>query len=76
MPQASLIALLSAYRDQSDWLETQAAAFETGQRKLLAVDASGSELDLSAETAQEYRHKAGNLQAIIIAYERLHAKGS
>jgi hypothetical protein len=42
---------------------------------VLATDRGGHELDLSKETAAEYRHKAGNLRAIIMAYERLHAQG-
>jgi hypothetical protein len=70
MPQASLDALLTAYREQALWLVTQAAEFENGHRKIMAGD-----IDLSAQTAEEYRHKAGNLHAIIAAYERLHAKG-
>lgn len=70
MPQAALIALLAAYRDQADWLEMQAGQFESGARKLSASDGT----DLSTDTAAEYRHKAGNLRAIIAAYERLHAK--
>jgi hypothetical protein len=36
----------------------------------------GDEIDLSANIAAEYRHKAGNMQAILAAYERLHAKGT
>jgi hypothetical protein len=56
MPQASLDALLTAYREQALWLLAQAAEFETGHRKIMAGD-----IDLSAQTAEEYRHKAGNL---------------
>jgi len=36
----------------------------------------GKKIDLSPNIAAEYRHKAGNMQAILEAYERLHAKGS
>lgn len=71
MPQASLNALLAAYRDQADWLEASAAEFERGARRMTAENGT----DLNAVTAAEYRHKAGNLRAIIAAYERLHAKG-
>lgn len=42
---------------------------------MLATASGGHDLDLSRETAAEYRHKAGNLRAIIMAYERLHAQG-
>lgn len=74
MPQASLNALIVAYHAQIDWLLAQAAEFEGGERKLTG-QMRGKEVDLSANTAAEYRHKAGNMQAILEAYERLHAKG-
>ena len=72
MPKASLDALLSVYREQVIWLEAQADQLETGTRKVLAHSDQG-EIDLSSLTAIEYRHKAGNMKAIIAAYERLHA---
>ncbi|HWY64322.1 MAG TPA: hypothetical protein VNX61_03840 [Rhizomicrobium sp.] len=75
MPQASLNALLVAYRAEIDWLLTQAVEFETGQRKLTGR-IGGKEVDLSPNIAAEYRHKAGNMHAVLQAYERLHAKGS
>ena len=75
MPQASLHALIVAYQAQIDWLLTQAAEFESGERKLTG-QMRGKEVDLSANIAAEYRHKAGNMQAILQAYERLHAKGN
>ena len=75
MPQASLHALIVAYQAQIDWLLTQAAEFEGGERKLMA-QMRGTEIDLSPNIAAEYRHKAGNMQAILEAYERLHAKGT
>jgi hypothetical protein len=74
MPQASLNALIVAYQAQIDWLLTQAAEYESGERKLTG-GMPGKEVDLSAELAAEYRHKAGNMKAILQAYERLHAKG-
>jgi len=75
MPQASLNALVVAYQSQIDWLLTQAVKFESGQRKIMAR-MRGKEVDLSANVAAEYRHKAGNMQAILQAYERLHSKGA
>ena len=75
MPQASLHALIAAYQSQIDWLLTQAAEFEGGERKLSAP-MRGKEVDLSTNIAAEYRHKAGNMQAILQAYERLNAKGT
>ena len=74
MPQASLHALIVAYQAQIEWLLTQAEEFETGQRKVTGR-IGGKEVDLSANIAAEYRHKAGNMRAIMQAYERLHAKG-
>ena len=75
MPQASLNALIVAYQAQIDWLLAQADEFETGQRKVTGKIA-GEDVDISSNYAAEYRHKAGNMRAILAAYERLHAKGS
>jgi hypothetical protein len=75
MPQASLIALLDAYQAQIDWLLRQAAEFESGERKLWGR-IGGKEVDISANIAAEYRHKAGNMEAIRQAYQRLHARES
>jgi hypothetical protein len=33
-------------------------------------------VDISPNIAAGYRHKAGNMQAIMQAYDRLHAKGA
>ena len=74
MPQASLQALIGAYQAQINWLLTQAGEFESGERKLMG-QMRGGEMDLTTNIAAEYRHKAGNMQAILQAYERLHAKG-
>ena len=73
MPQASLNALITAYRAQIDWLLTQAAGIESGQRKL-SGRIGGKEVDISANIAAEYRHRAGNMEAIMQAYDRLHAR--
>ena len=75
MPQASFNALMAAYHAQIDWLLTQAEEFESGQRKVSGKIA-GHEVDISANYAAEYRHKAGNMQAILAAFERLHAQGT
>jgi len=75
MPQASLHALLLAYQTEIGWLLAQAEEFETGQRKITGKVA-GQEVDISASYAAEYRHKAGNMQAVLQAYERLHAQGT
>ena len=74
MPQASLNALIAAYQAQIDWLLAQAEEFESGQRKVFGK-IGGKDVDISSNYAAEYQHKAGNMQAIMQAYERLHAKG-
>ena len=74
MPKASLYALIAAYQAQIEWLITQATELESGERKVMA-HVRGQDIDLSSNIAAEYRHKAGNMQAILEAYERLHAKG-
>jgi hypothetical protein len=73
MPQASLNAMLAAYRAQIDWLLAQAEEFEKGHRQI-AGRVGGKEVDVSHAYAAEYRHRAGNMQAVLEAYERLHAK--
>ena len=73
MPQASLHALIGAYQAQINWLLTQAAEFESGQRTV-SGRIGGKEVDISTNIAAEYRHKAGNMEAIMQAYWRLHAK--
>jgi hypothetical protein len=67
--------MIAAYQAQIEWLITQATEFESGERKLMA-QMRGKDIDLSPNIAAEYRHKAGNMQAILEAYERLHAKGT
>ena len=72
MPQASLNALMVAYRNQADWLLAQAKEFDSGTRKVTGL-MRGKEVDLTANIAAEYLHKARNLVAIIEIYERLNA---
>jgi len=73
MPQASLNDLIDAYQAQINWLLAQAAEFDSGQRKL-SGRIGGKEVDISSNIAAEYRHKAGNMEAVLQAYWRLHAK--
>ena len=74
MPLASLNALLVAYHAQVEWLLAQAEEFETGQRKVIGK-VGGNDVDITSNYAAEYRHKAGNMLAILEAYKRLHANG-
>ena len=71
MPQASLNALVAAYRNQAEWLFAQAKELESGARRVIGL-MRGKEVDLTANVAAEYLHKARNLIAIIEIYERLH----
>jgi len=73
MPQASLNALLYCFQEQKAWLLQQAQEYESGARKV-SGRIGGKEVDISENIAAEYRHNAGNMQAIMDAYERLHAK--
>jgi hypothetical protein len=75
MPQASLNAMISAYHAQIEWLLAQAEEFESGQRKV-SGRLGGEDVDISSSYAAEYRHKAGNMQAVLEAYKRLHAQGT
>jgi hypothetical protein len=71
MPQAALAALLAEYQNQAAWLEAHADEFASGARKIIT---SGG-VDLTDVMIEEYRHKAANMRAVIVAYQRLHAKG-
>ena len=74
MPLAiALEALKAWYLDQCKWLRARAAEFETGTIKV-THSSDGQVTDVTAQTAREYRHRAGNLEVIIQAYERLDAK--
>ena len=75
MPQTSLKALIVAYRNQAEWLLAQAEQFQSGARKVTG-QMRGREIDLTANMAAEYRHKARNLMAIVEIYERLHSEES
>lgn len=74
MPQAALNALLLEYQHQADWLDAQAADLESGACKIVSCGA-GEEVDLTDVMIAEYRHKAANMRAVILAFERLSAKG-
>jgi hypothetical protein len=71
----ALDALKAAYRGQCSWLLAWAQDLETGGTTIVRR-VHGADVDVTAETALDYRHRAGNLEAIIVAYERLDAKGT
>jgi len=66
-------ALRQENRELSRLHRAQAEEFDSGQRKVTGRVA-GKEVDVSQAYANEYRHKAGNLEAVLQAFERLHAE--
>ena len=75
MPKASEEHLLLPYKHQIDWLVALADEFESGARRV-AGNVAGKEIDLTPNLAAECRHRAGNMQAVLESYRRLHAKDS
>jgi len=69
----ALEALKSAYRGQISWLSAWAVELETGKIRVM-TGPDGAGVDISAQTARDYRHRAANLESILAAYERLASK--
>ena len=67
--------LKASYRGQCAWLLACATELEAGDARIVRR-VEGKEVDVSAHTAIEYRHRAANLEHIIQAYERIDAKES
>jgi hypothetical protein len=61
-------ALLKQMRDLAAWLEIQAREFESGHARHFHDGA-----DDSADAAADYRHKLGNIVAVVQAYSRFKA---
>jgi hypothetical protein len=70
MTDAAFEALKLACQRQVIWLQNYAAAYERGTCQHLKAGGGVSQ-DISLEVAEEFRHQANNLQAVISAYERL-----
>jgi len=64
-------ALLKHMRDVANWLEIRAREFENGDARHFQDGA-----DDSSSTAADYRHKLGNIVAVLQAYNRLKAAES
>ena len=64
-------ALLKHMRDLAAWLEIQAREFDNGHARHFNDGA-----DDSADTAASYRHKQGNIVAVVQAYNRLKSRES
>lgn len=75
MPDSVLNSLKHACHQQIVWLQTHASAYEDGRCQHLEI-CDGVEADKSAEIAEQFRHQANNLQAVMDAYERLLTKAS
>jgi len=71
----ALEALKAAYRGQCSWLTAWANELEAGRIRVVSGSNSVS-IDITAQTARDYRHRAHNLEAIIAAYDRLVAKSA
>ena len=70
----ALEALKAAYRGQCTWLIAWSKELEAGETRIVRR-VNGSEVDITDQTAIDYRHRAANLESIIVAYERLNANG-
>jgi len=75
MPIVSQEHLILAYKHQIEWLLALAEEFEGGARRVMG-SVAGKEIDLTPNVAAECRHRAGNMQAVLQAYERLHSHGT
>jgi hypothetical protein len=73
MTDAAFEALKLACHRQVAWLQDHATAYEQGKCRHLKTK-DGVSHDVSMQTAEEFRHQASNIQAVISAYERLRIK--
>jgi hypothetical protein len=71
MPFDFLKELVKHYREQEAWLRESAAAYKSGAHKHFIGD-----IDDSTIIAADLDHRANNIAAMIIAYERLIAKNA
>ncbi|MDB5736162.1 MAG: hypothetical protein JWN16_2799 [Alphaproteobacteria bacterium] len=75
MPDKALQALKEAYQHHVEWMQTHAEQLETGKAQHLEQD-RGMVVNKSTELAEEFRYRANNLHALILAYEALASKSS
>jgi hypothetical protein len=71
MPFDFLKELIKHYREQEAWLRKSAAAYRAGETKHFV-----GEIDDSQIVAEDLLHRANNIAAMIVAYERLIARNS
>ena len=75
MADAAFEALKLACDRQVAWLLGYATAYEQGTCMHVNTEGGGSE-DLSIKAAEEFRHQANHIRAVISAYERLRSKSA
>ena len=67
--------LRACLQAQQVWLVTKANELQSGNLKA-SRPADGTDIDVSVKLAEEYQHRANNLQAVIECYERLNLRDS
>ena len=75
MRDKHLDALRAAYLKHITWMHEHAEKYESGKAQHLEHDGS-QVVNRSQELAEEFRHRANNLEAHLNAYERLSSRGS
>jgi hypothetical protein len=75
MPDKALAALKAAYKQHVEWMHSHAEKLEAGNFQHLDNN-SGTAVNKSVELAQDFHHRANNLDALIEAHERLTSKSS
>jgi hypothetical protein len=75
MPENPLTTLKAAYLNHVHWMHSHAADLESGKSQHHVAEGTLI-VNKSAELAEEFRHRANNLLAMIEAYERLSEKGN
>jgi hypothetical protein len=74
MPLArALEAVKAAYRGQCSWLLAWAQELDLGEIRIVQR-ANGKEVDITDQTAADYRKRVAALELILAAYEKLHAQ--
>ena len=73
MPTPHAKMMTDGYRSHCAWMLNHAAEYEQGVT-LHMTRSGGQMMNDSLSIAADFRHRAGNLHALIIAYERWDAK--
>ena len=65
--------LRTSLEAQQAWLTARADELQSGALKAI-LPRDGGDVDVSAAMAEDYRHRANNLQTVIQCYERMRAR--